>query len=225
MIATRTDYDMLLAAAQAARMTIEGDDILHSDTQGLPAGALMSLDKWICWRDNAVRLNIRVLARNGLDAIWDCICEGALSEPLTRAQAFQLVAHWSTLDKEASDRAQAQALKQAPHPLNSAFQLKAVTFDGAPEGTAIPAYLNDRRWNGWRMPYFPESSIPLVLALFPDVSFDAELDACVIAEPPEEPQTVNAETITTADGQRVKVYGVGAGSWTWDEAELPATPE
>lgn len=106
------------------------------------------------------------------------------------------------------------------------YQLSAVTFDCAPEGTAIPAYLNDLRWKCWRMPHFPESSMAQVMAVCTEVSYDPERDAYLVAheDDPNDPWVVPAETITTADGQDVKVYAVGAGYWCWDETDLPTTP-
>lgn len=103
----------------------------------------------------------------------------------------------------------------------SAFFLKNVSFDCAPEGTSIPAYVNDKRWNGWLMPHFPESSMPLVMAVCGDVSYDAQRDVYAVRsdEAPEDAFEVPAETITTAEGLEVKVYPVGAGSWTWESAD------
>lgn len=101
------------------------------------------------------------------------------------------------------------------------YELKAVTFDLAPEGTAIPAYLNERRWNGFRMPYFPECSMPMVMQLCADVRRHPDIDAYVICsdEAPEDAMTVPAETIRAADGADVKVYPVGAGAWVWELAD------
>lgn len=134
-----------------------------------------------------------------------------------------------------SDLAQARAVAAAGalHSMASSdekaraipFTLQAVTFDMAPQGTAIPAYLDGRRWNGWRMPYFPESSMAQLMALCPDVSYDADRDAYVISTDgaPEDSWAVHAETIQTADGQAIKTYPVGAGAWTWDVAHQGAT--
>lgn len=103
----------------------------------------------------------------------------------------------------------------------SSFFLKNVAFDCAPAGTSIPAYVNDKRWNGWLMPYFPVSSMPVVMAVCGDVSYDEGRDVYVVRsdEAPEDAFEVPAETITTADGLKIKVYPVGAGAWTWEAAD------
>lgn len=100
------------------------------------------------------------------------------------------------------------------------YQLGAVTLDMAPEGTSIPAYLNGQRWNGWQTPQFPVASMPQVMELVGCVTYDADRDAYIVKESddPEDEWVVEAQMIETADGQQVKTYGVGAGSWTWETA-------
>lgn len=119
-------------------------------------------------------------------------------------------------------QADALSLKDAAsRQASSGYTLRPVTFDCAPGGTAIPAYLDHRRWNGWRMPYFPASSMPQVMAVCGDVSYDEARDVYVIRsdESPEDASEVPAETITTSSGEEIKVYPVGAGAWTWDVAD------
>lgn len=215
MNATRADFEQVLAAAAAVHLHIEGEEILHSDSQGIASEAMVSIDKWLSWRDNALRLQVRVIAKDSAGN-WEGISDSGFSDPLTKAQAHQLVTHWAALERDARVREIQRRAFQAP--LVDEFKLSAVTIDVFAAVVKIPAYLNSKRWNGWRMPHFPESSMAQVLTLFPDVTYDAEQDAYMVPDD-EGPYPVRAETITTADGQTVKVYPVGAGSWCWDEVD------
>lgn len=164
---------------------------------------------------NNVSPDLAAALRQALDALSNLPAAGGVYERRhCEAQSQARVALLTQME--------ALGLDTSPAPRRDplAFELKAVTFDMAPEGTAIPAYLNERRWNGFRMPYFPESSMPLLMELCADVRRDPHCDAFIVCsdEAPEDAFTVPAEVIETADGQTVKVYPVGAGCWTWELA-------
>ena len=86
---------------------------------------------------------------------------------------------------------------------------------------SFAAYSNGALWNGWEMPLFTKESADRLCACMPNVSFDEEQDAFVIAPYPgsgDDAITVSAQWIQV-DGSSVKVYGIGAGEWTWDQME------
>lgn len=90
--------------------------------------------------------------------------------------------------------------------------------------TEYPGYTDGYRWNGWAMPYFDfETALRVAADTTSDespVRYDAERDAFVYesADWPDEPEIFEATTIEV-DGKPIKVYGIGAGSWTWDQQE------
>ena len=91
-------------------------------------------------------------------------------------------------------------------------------FDGV-----FDAYENGRRWNGWAMPLFNREQADRLCAAIAeaggvDVRFDAERDGYIDKQEGEEDVCYEAETVETDDGQSIKVYGIGAGSWCWEIA-------
>jgi hypothetical protein len=92
--------------------------------------------------------------------------------------------------------------------------------DGSGTVIAFPAYLNGERWNGWAMPYFTkETALDMLTASGNTFRFDDARDAFIISEPEAydgEDYVIEAEQIDV-NGERVKVYAVGAGCWVWDE--------
>lgn len=91
--------------AARAGLHIEGDEILYSEDQGTPASqALVCVDRWLGVREGAIRLQVRVLARNSVEDGWECVSEGQFSDPLTTDQASSLVEHWCDLQRDAAQR-------------------------------------------------------------------------------------------------------------------------
>lgn len=83
------------------------------------------------------------------------------------------------------------------------------------------AYSNGARWNGWEMPLFDEESARKLCACMPNVSRNDAQDTFVIAPYHglgDDEITVSAQLIQV-DGASIKVYGIGAGEWTWDQME------
>ena len=69
------------------------------------------------------------------------------------------------------------------------------------------------------MPYFEHSEAQRVIEAVTDPKgkYDAVRDCFVSTNSDEEEEIWPAELIATRGGQRVKVYGIGAGAWIWDE--------
>lgn len=106
---TEQQFKQLAAEAHRAGLQIESGDILLSEDQGTPAStALTCVDRWLSYHDGAVRMQVRILARETVEREWDCICEGPFSEPITAEQAEQMVGHWRDLQRDAARRYYAQ---------------------------------------------------------------------------------------------------------------------
>jgi len=86
------------------------------------------------------------------------------------------------------------------------------TFSGWTDGTL---------WNGWEMPHFERAEAERLIRWLGDerMRFDAERDAAVTVSQDGEEEIWAGETVTVSDGSGIRVYGVGAGAWTWDEVE------
>lgn len=87
----------LLDHARAVGLEVEDGEVLFSEDQGRFQQALVCLDRWLCVRDGALRMEMRLLKREAPGAAWDCGNEGgrgALSQPLTLEMARQLIDHW-----------------------------------------------------------------------------------------------------------------------------------
>lgn len=89
-----------------------------------------------------------------------------------------------------------------------------VQFEGWSDG---------RLWNGWAKPRFEYVQAERVVAAFDPNNgrYDATDDSFVTATADCEQESWPGETIALPDGGTAKVYPVGAGSWIWDEEELP----
>lgn len=104
-----------------------------------------------------------------------------------------------------------------------------VSGDWMEEGAAFPAYSNGLRWNGWVQPLFTLETAQSMIAHHSDLSYDAEKDRFVCTPANEEPYEFVAQDIEV-EGQVLKVYGIGAGFWCWDEVGeveslTPAEPQ
>ena len=75
-------------------------------------------------------------------------------------------------------------------------------------------------WNGWAMPHFEFNEAKRVVDVITDSKgrYDAEQDCFVTTDTDGEDEVWESQTITLLGNQQVKVYGVGAGSWIWDES-------
>ena len=85
------------------------------------------------------------------------------------------------------------------------------TFDG---------WSNGQLWNGWEMPRFELKVGQEILGWMGDdkARFDGDRDAFITVNQDGEEEVWPAESIAITDGSRIKVYGLGAGSWIWEEA-------
>lgn len=79
----------------------------------------------------------------------------------------------------------------------------------------------DARWNGWAMPYFTREVANLVASEIPQLEDKSpyayfEGDTCYVWDYGLE--EYEAYEPTTLEGVDELVYGIGAGSWIWDNA-------
>jgi hypothetical protein len=90
------------------------------------------------------------------------------------------------------------------------------------EGAEYVAYSDGDRWNGWSMPYFEfETAMQIITEMnesagIVELKYDAGTDSFIYENEdwPDEPE-IYGSRIIECDGETVKVYGVGAGSWCW----------
>lgn len=100
------------------------------------------------------------------------------------------------------------------------YRTGTVCIDG---DVAIPCYLNDRKWNGWAVPYFTkEVGMNQVLCEYmgPEDAawFDVTHDRFSIklwGTPEDEIEYAPGQDIVV-DGKTIHVYQIGDG-WCWDE--------
>lgn len=86
----------------------------------------------------------------------------------------------------------------------------------------VHGYSNGQHWNGWEKPYFEKEEADRIAATFGDIQYEAEKDAYIWpqAEPDEPADVFDAVTIEI-DGRVKRLYGIGAGYWTWEKV-MPA---
>ncbi len=85
---------------------------------------------------------------------------------------------------------------------------------------AFEGWSNGQLWNGWEMPRF-EAGVGVEILGFLETQgaqFDGKADAFVTISLDGEEEVWRAEEITISDGSWIRVYPLGAGSWTWEEA-------
>lgn len=107
-------YDDLLSLARRRGMTIEGRDILFSEVQGDNLEALVCLDRWLVWRDDSIRIQVRMIGRDSPSDDWQTLCETeTLSNyPVSVEQGRQLLEHWWMLDLESTRRSQVRDIAE-----------------------------------------------------------------------------------------------------------------
>jgi hypothetical protein len=102
---------------------------------------------------------------------------------------------------------------------------REATFDIDGMFVDLPGFTAGRRWNGWACPFFPHESCVAIITRIPGSSFDPEREAFFIpredAGPGDEPVEVYLPETIMVDGQPIRVWAIGAGSWTWEEASPP----
>lgn len=90
-------------------------------------------------------------------------------------------------------------------------------FTLADGGAAFDGWSNGELWNGWEMPRFEFAVCRAILKALGDGQgrFDERAEAFITARNEQE-EAWSHEEITIADGSRIKVCPLGAGSWTWE---------
>lgn len=96
------------------------------------------------------------------------------------------------------------------------YKAVLASLDGGPE---YAAYSNGERWNGWACPYIEhEQVVRLAESLLPycELVYHPEDNTWRVVQ--GEDEDVYGETTIEVDDQTVHVFGIGAGSWCWDES-------
>ena len=128
------------------------------------------------------------------------------------------------------------------HPLGGGFQVTVPAQDGprfrvvaegergavlfhrgsftlADSEALFDGWSNGELWNGWAKPRFELAVCRQILKSLGDgrARFEEKADAFVTVSNGEE-EAWPAESVTITDGSRIKLYPLGAGAWTWEEA-------
>jgi hypothetical protein len=91
----------VIALAKRYRLHNEAGEILCSEDQGESEFATLCVDRWLTARSGQTRLEVRIIQRETTnDDFWPC-GKSIQSEPLTEAQALQLVNHWGRTSQAA----------------------------------------------------------------------------------------------------------------------------
>lgn len=92
-----------------------------------------------------------------------------------------------------------------------------VTADFLPDDVALPCWADDRRWNGWGMPYFDRATVNRLMEMgVGPMHWDGEK---VVSNMGDDPEDIDIyEPFTAPDGSQI--WGVGAGYWTWDRVRF-----
>ena len=90
-------------------------------------------------------------------------------------------------------------------------------------GERFSGYTDDDTWNGFACPYFTYGEAGRLLNEFGNRwEYDQQKDAFIVwalgSSEDDEPEIFESVTIQ-ANGEEVKVYGIGAYSWIWDTCE------
>lgn len=100
-------------------------------------------------------------------------------------------------------------------------QLKKTLF--GMDGTKIyEGYTSGQRWNGWQMPSFTlevakQMATDMAEEKVMDIMYSANNDKFVVLFEDDDDTEVVSPTLHIIDGEVVKLYGIGSGSWCWDE--------
>lgn len=90
------------------------------------------------------------------------------------------------------------------------------------EGETFPGFTDGDRWNGWAMPLFDFETAKRIVERTGEPEsvfrYDPETDTFIynLEDFPDEPEIFGASFIEV-DGQVIKTYGIGSGSWVWYE--------
>lgn len=100
--------------------------------------------------------------------------------------------------------------------------MRRAKFTGDWMDGTLPGFTTGQTWNGWAMPLFEFETVNKIIEGMRNdeqtLTYYPTRDAFVYVNPdwPEEPD-VYAASFIEIDGRRIKVYGIGAGFWCWDE--------
>lgn len=85
-----------------------------------------------------------------------------------------------------------------------------------PEGVVLRGYSSGDVWNGWSTPHFSlEEGRRLVGLMEGQLSFDQAANSFVDLPGGYGTPTLYRARECMVDGQRLNLYGIGAGSWCW----------
>lgn len=101
---------------------------------------------------------------------------------------------------------------------------KVVRAQIADDGPTYWAYSNGRRWNGWAEPCFEMGQVQKMAEDIPGTfTYHEGLNAWIVTLEGDDEAVVYPEITIEVDGQPVKVFGIGASSWCWEELEGETT--
>ena len=104
--------------------------------------------------------------------------------------------------------------KVAPAPTWRRGTVTAEWFYGeADHGPVLPCWTDGDVWNGWGMPHFNRATIDDLIKRMPDIKWVG--NALEFGDPDD--RQLAYPVIIPGVGE--PLWGLGAGSWTWDQVE------
>ena len=102
---------------------------------------------------------------------------------------------------------------------SSLWQKSKFELEGCDQ--VFEGWTSGRRWNGWAMPYFELAEAKRLTEAIAEngVRYDAERDAFVSFGIDGDEEVWEGTVISTVGASSIKVYGVGAGAWIWEEID------
>jgi len=98
-------------------------------------------------------------------------------------------------------------------------------FSIEPIDDNIEGYTMGFLWNGWAMPVFTKENAAKVLeGIGAKHRYDEASDTFTFLVDENDGEETSEGSIIHVDGVPVKVYSIGAGSWTWDEVSPRKCP-
>lgn len=91
---------------------------------------------------------------------------------------------------------------------------------------SFEGYSNGENWNGWACPFFDHATAERVLRASEQNNYtwqyDTQANAFIVrstADPDDYEPEVFSATQAQVDDKAITLYGIGAYSWIWEEAE------
>lgn len=106
-------------------------------------------------------------------------------------------------------------------PENQQWRAGSFTIVGYFDDKPMRGYTNGKQWVGSERPFFELEEANRIARKYPDIKYDSDNDVFIWPNEEGDEAPVVFEAINVViDGQEKRLYGIGAGYWTWDEVPI-----